>query len=220
MYKINEIFESLQGEGAFTGLPSVFLRLQGCLVGCAWCDTKQTWETRSEDETSFEEIIEKKTDSPLWAKTTTETLLSHIHHAFKAKHLVITGGEPCMVDLRPLTEAFELKGYRCQIETSGTYPIKASQNAWVTVSPKVGMRGKRPILQEALERANEIKHPVGTDSDIENLKDLLKQIDIKDKIISVQPISQKEKATSLCIEMCLKYNWRLSLQTHKYLRIA
>ncbi len=43
-YPINEMFQTLQGEGYFTGVPAIFIRLQGCPVGCAWCDTKHTWE--------------------------------------------------------------------------------------------------------------------------------------------------------------------------------
>ena len=44
IYPVNEIFQSIQGEATFTGTPSIFVRLQGCPVGCAWCDTKHTWE--------------------------------------------------------------------------------------------------------------------------------------------------------------------------------
>ena len=43
-YPINEMFQTLQGEGYFTGVPAIFIRLQGCPVGCAWCDTKHTWD--------------------------------------------------------------------------------------------------------------------------------------------------------------------------------
>ena len=42
-YPINEIFQTIQGEGVFTGLPAIFVRLQGCPVGCPWCDTRHTW---------------------------------------------------------------------------------------------------------------------------------------------------------------------------------
>ena len=42
-YPINEMFQTLQGEGYFTGVPAIFIRLQGCPVGCAWCDTKHTY---------------------------------------------------------------------------------------------------------------------------------------------------------------------------------
>ncbi|EBW9852653.1 7-carboxy-7-deazaguanine synthase QueE, partial [Salmonella enterica subsp. enterica serovar Typhimurium] len=49
-YPINEMFQTLQGEGYFTGVPAIFIRLQGCPVGCAWCDTKHTWDKLSDRE--------------------------------------------------------------------------------------------------------------------------------------------------------------------------
>lgn len=52
-YPINEMFQTLQGEGFYTGVPAIFIRLQGCPVGCSWCDTKHTWETRADRETSL-----------------------------------------------------------------------------------------------------------------------------------------------------------------------
>lgn len=51
-YPINEMFQTLQGEGYFTGVPAIFIRLQGCPVGCAWCDTKHT-EKLEDREVSF-----------------------------------------------------------------------------------------------------------------------------------------------------------------------
>lgn len=126
-----------------------------------------------------------------------------------------------MHDLFPLTEALENAGYQCQIETSGTYRIQASENTWVTVSPKIAMKGKLPVLPEALARANEIKHPVGTEKDIDLLDALLAGASLRsDVTIALQPISQKPRATSLCIDTCIARNWRLSVQTHKYLAIA
>ncbi|USH03770.1 7-carboxy-7-deazaguanine synthase QueE [Grimontia kaedaensis] len=220
MYNVNEIFETIQGEGTFTGVPSVFVRLQGCPVGCPWCDTRQTWDTLPADERDFGTIITKNGDSPLWTQVTAEEVLTHLQASYSAKHVVITGGEPCMFDLLPLTSLLESEGYRCQIETSGTYAVKATPNTWVTVSPKINMRGKLPVLAEALQRANEIKHPVGTETDIEKLDDLLKDTDLTGKEVALQPISQKARATNLCIEVCIKRNWRLSIQTHKYLEIA
>lgn len=222
MYKVNEIFQTIQGEGVFTGVPAVFIRLQVCPVGCSWCDTKQTWQALAEDECSFEQIIVKQEDSPSWTHVTAGQIIAmYQQQAFTARHIVITGGEPCLYDLVPLTEAFELLGCRCQIETSGTYPVKATDNTWVTVSPKVAMKGKLDILDEALARANEIKHPVGTSKDIEQLQSLLARgVVTADATIALQPISQKPRATELCIETCIENNWRLSIQTHKYLSIA
>ncbi len=216
------MFETIQGEGSFTGVPAVFVRLQECPVGCAWCDTKQTWKSEIEDEQSFEQIILKTGDSPYWCSASAQQVVDmYLAQGYSAKHIVITGGEPCVYDLVPLTEAFESIGCRCQIETSGTFDIKATPNTWVTVSPKVAMKGKLPVVESALLRANEIKHPVATDKDIENLEQLLRSAKVlPDTVIALQPISQKPRATQLCIDTCIKNNWRLSVQTHKYLSIA
>lgn len=58
-YPINEMFQTLQGEGYFTGVPAIFIRLQGCPVGCAWCDTKHTWDKLADREVSLFSILAK-----------------------------------------------------------------------------------------------------------------------------------------------------------------
>lgn len=222
MYKINEVFETIQGEGVFTGVPAIFVRLQVCPVGCAWCDTKQTWSADPQDFTSLDQVMAKTSDSPLWTNLDAQGVVNLLQdQGYTARHVVITGGEPCIYDLVPLTEALEKAGFRCQIETSGTSEVQATDNTWVTVSPKINMKAKLPVLTSALMCADEIKHPVGTEKDIEQLDQLLTGISLKpDVSIALQPISQKPRATALCIETCIKRNWRLSIQTHKYLAIA
>ncbi|ASU22192.1 7-carboxy-7-deazaguanine synthase QueE [Vibrio qinghaiensis] len=222
MYKINEMFETIQGEGVYTGVPSVFIRLQECPVGCAWCDTKQTWDATPQDKRPINEVLTKTQDSPAWCSVSADELvLLYKKQGYNAKHIVITGGEPCIYDLRSLAQAFEAMGCHIQIETSGTFPVQTSADTWVTVSPKVAMKGKLPVLDSALLRANEIKHPVATAKDIEQLDALLLRAQVPDStVIALQPISQKERATQLCIETCIARNWRLSIQTHKYLSIA
>mgnify|MGYP001942468125 CR=1 FL=1 len=222
MYKINEVFETIQGEGVFTGVPAIFVRLQVCPVGCSWCDTKQTWTAETEDLVSVERIMVKTEDSPLWTQLDANGIIKLlIDQGYTAKHVVITGGEPCIYDLRPLTIALEKAGFNCQIETSGTSEILASDQTWVTVSPKINMKAKLPVLPSALARANEIKHPVGTHKDIEQLDTLLAPVTLRNDVtIALQPISQKPRATELCIATCIARNWRLSIQTHKYLAIA
>lgn len=216
------MFETIQGEGVFTGVPAVFVRLQECPVGCAWCDTKQTWEANEQDQQSFDQIIVKTGDSPNWCSASAQQIIAmYQSQGYTAKHIVITGGEPCIYDLVPLTQAFEEIGCQCQIETSGTFKVRATKDTWVTVSPKVAMKGKLPVIESALLRANEIKHPVATDKDIENLDQLLQSANVPEStVIALQPISQKPRATQLCIDTCVARNWRLSIQTHKYLSIA
>ncbi|ELU1438649.1 7-carboxy-7-deazaguanine synthase QueE [Providencia alcalifaciens] len=220
-YPINEIFQTIQGEGVFTGVPAVFIRLQGCPVGCSWCDTKQTWDKEPAKETTLGDIALKTQDSDWWAMSDADGLVQLMQKSgFTAKHIVITGGEPCIYDLTSLTEALEKQGYQCQIETSGTYPVQCTEETWVTVSPKVGMKGGLKVLSQAVDRANEIKHPVAREKDIEALERILalRTVDVP-PIVALQPISQKATATKLCIDTCIQRNWRLSIQTHKYLDI-
>ena len=220
LYKINELFETIQGEGSFTGQPSIFIRLQGCPVACSWCDTKHTWQVELSDEVTREVMLAKSQETPQWANFSVEQILALItERGYKAKHIVITGGEPCMVDLTHLCHAFDELGYSTQVETSGTFEIKVSDKCWVTVSPKVNMRGGYPILNSAMMRADEIKHPIATEQHIDDLKVLLAEHAITNTPIYLQPISQKARATQLAIETCIANNWRLSVQVHKYLGI-
>ncbi len=221
-YPINEIFQTFQGEGFFTGVPAIFIRLQGCPVMCSWCDTKYTWDQEDHLEVDIKKILLKKESNSEWSGVTAQRLLTVIRQeGFSAHHIVITGGEPCIYDLLPLTVSLEQKGYSCQIETSGTYEIYCSAKTWVTISPKVNMRSDMKVLNQALQRADEVKYPVARARDIEVLDALLSTLhDQKQRIIALQPISQKKEATSLCMSICIERNWRLSIQMHKYLNIS
>jgi 7-carboxy-7-deazaguanine synthase len=221
-YPINEMFQTLQGEGVYTGVPAIFIRLQGCPVGCSWCDTKHTWEKDQAKLQPIAAILTKTAENDQWASVTVEAILQLFSsQGFTAKHVVITGGEPAIYDLIPLTTALAVAGYSSQIETSGTHPINVSSACWVTVSPKVNMRGGYDVLPSALARANEIKHPVARPRDIDELDLLLQQLPSNcTPVIALQPISCKKSATELCIKTCIARNWRFSMQTHKYLNIA
>tara|TARA_Y100000588_G_scaffold133899_1_gene147185 strand:- start:93990 stop:94655 length:666 start_codon:yes stop_codon:yes gene_type:complete len=220
LYQINEIFETIQGEASYTGTPSIFVRLQGCPVGCAWCDTKQTWDASDSYVVSLEQTVEKKADSQHWAHASAEDVLALFQQrGYLAKHVVITGGEPCLFDLNPLCELLHEHGYSTQIETSGTFAIKAPAQTWVTVSPKINMRGGYDVLASAMQRADEIKHPVAMQKHVDELEALFAQTGVAPKLVYLQPISQKAKATKLAIDTCIQKNWRLSVQVHKYIGI-
>jgi 7-carboxy-7-deazaguanine synthase len=219
-YKINELFETIQGEGSFTGQPSIFIRLQGCPVACSWCDTKHTWAINLEDQIPTNTMLNKAQESDHWSELSVEDILQVIgQQGYKAKHIVITGGEPAMFDLTPLCLALEQQGYSCQIETSGTFDIQTSDKCWVTVSPKINMKGGYEVLSSAMHRANEIKHPIATEQHVDDLKALLNEHQIINTQVYLQPISQKKRATELAIKTCIENNWRLSVQVHKYLGI-
>jgi 7-carboxy-7-deazaguanine synthase len=215
------MFETIQGEGAYTGIPSVFVRLQGCPVGCPWCDTKHTWEIKSDLSVSSEDVIAKSSESETYFASNEENLLSLFkREGYVAKHVVITGGEPCMYDLRPLTTMLHENGFTTQIETSGTFEVLCDSRTYVTVSPKINMKGGYDVLVSALERANEIKHPIAMQKHIDELDALLSKVSSLDgKQVCLQPISQQKRATELAVSTCIERNWRLSLQTHKYIGI-
>lgn len=216
---VNEIFETMQGEAKWTGTPSVFVRLQGCPVGCPWCDTKHTWyQHGSVQEITHLEMQNKSEDSDKYAVMEVDDLVVMILR-YRAKHVVITGGEPAMYDLRELSNKLMAAGRTVQLETSGTSEIKIDPCAFVTVSPKCSMPGGLTVRWDAIDRADEIKHPVGKERDIENLKTLLTMYEVKNKPVWLQPLSQAEKATALCVEAATVNGWRVSIQVHKYMGV-
>ncbi|MNH01715.1 7-carboxy-7-deazaguanine synthase [compost metagenome] len=190
-------------------------------MGCPWCDTRHTWVVDPAREVGSSEVLDRSNESDGWSKMSTAQILASFETlGYRARHVVLTGGEPCLYDLHELSAALLAAGYQVQIETSGTSEIQTHDDTWVTVSPKIGMKGGLPVLVSALERANEIKHPVATERHIEELDALLATASLRpDVMIALQPISQKPRATELAMATCIARNWRLSIQTHKYLNI-
>lgn len=212
-YPVNELFVTIQGEGSFTGTPATFVRLQGCPVGCAWCDTKHTWSLDEAKSVSLEQVLEKDAHADeSFAWCTVEEILD----ATEVHHVVLTGGEPCLYDLLPLTTALIEAGRSVQVETSGTHEVRVHPETFITVSPKVGMPGGMMVLASALLRASEIKMPVGRMRDIEVLAELL--LSVPDDVpVWLQPLSQSPTATGLCTQQAIARGWSLSVQTHKYI---
>ena len=103
--RVSELFHSLQGEGPSIGMPAHFLRLQGCAVGCAWCDTKYTWEESGGAAQPIAEVFDA------------------LDALGAAALLVVTGGEPLAHDgIAPLLRAALARWDRVEVETSGLEP--------------------------------------------------------------------------------------------------
>lgn len=215
---VNELFETMQGEAAFTGSPAVFVRLQKCPVGCPWCDTKHTWTAEPANEIAFGAMVAKVDDAPTYARATPSELANWLLLNTRARHIVLTGGEPALYDLTEVTGLLLEAGRMVQIETSGTSPVRVHPGAWVTVSPKIGMPGGLRVRPDALARANEIKMPVGKQADVDKLLAFLTENPV-DAVVWLQPLSQNEKATELCLRAATEHGWRVSIQTHKFLGV-
>lgn len=215
---INEVFETLQGEATYTGTPSLFIRLQGCGVGCPWCDTKHTWRLDPRDEISAEAMAAKVEDGQSYAGLTVDELVA-LALSYRARHVVITGGEPCAYDLAPFTKALLRVGRTVQVETSGTQEIRVADGVWVTLSPKIDMPGGFSVREDAMQRADEIKMPVGKPADMEKLAGLLGSCDGLKADVWLQPLSRSPKATTYCIEQATALGYRVSIQTHAFIGV-
>lgn len=212
---VNEIFQSIQGEARWAGTPSVFIRLQGCAVGCPWCDTKHTWALDPRDEISVAAMRVKEADASTYARMSVADLTSVVE-GFQARHVVITGGEPCDYDLRAFTEAVLASGRTVQIETSGTARVRAAGGVWVTVSPKLDMPGGLLVRDDALTRADEWKIPVGKQADVDRALAFLEGKP-RPAEIWLQPLSRNPKATELCIAEATRLGFKVSVQIHAFL---
>jgi 7-carboxy-7-deazaguanine synthase len=212
MILVSEVFQTIQGEATHAGKPSVFVRLQYCPVGCPWCDTKYTWSKDKADEPK--ESIFTRQEANGGIEWPDRELIDAIAARYTARHLVLTGGEPCAQGIFDLLSYAQASGFTTQVETSGTFEVVVPESTFVTVSPKINMAGGRVVLRESLLRANEVKHPVGRLADVENLDALLDGW--KPPVVWLQPLSQSEKATQVCVDVCMERNWRISIQLHKY----
>lgn len=196
VYPVMEHFYTLQGEGYYAGQAAYFIRLGGCDVGCVWCDVKDSWDAEAHPLMSTEEIVSIASGHP-------------------GRIAVITGGEPCMHDLRPLCDALHQAGFRTHIETSGAHPLSGDLD-WITLSPK---KFKAP-LDDCMKKADELKVIVYNRSDFQWAEQHAAMVSEHCRLYLQPEWSRRDQVTPLIIDYIRQHpRWQLSLQTHKYINI-
>ena len=193
---VMEHFYTLQGEGSHSGRAAYFIRLAGCDVGCVWCDVKESWNISPDQYMSIDSILEAV------GQTATD-------------FVVITGGEPTMHDLSPLTSALKNAGYEIAIETAGVNPL-LGQIDWYCFSPK---KFKAPC-DEAYQKAAELKVVIFHKSDFEWAEKHASLVN-SNCLLYLQPEWSKQEQLLPVIIDYVKSNpkWKVSLQTHKFMNI-
>ena len=190
-----EAFYTLQGEGYHKGSAAYFIRIGGCDVGCHWCDVKESWDAERHPATPIASIV---SEAKKYANT-----------------VVVTGGEPLMWNMEPLTQALKLNGCATHIETSGAYPL-SGQWDWFCLSPK---KNKLP-LEEAYARADELKVIVHNKDDFRFAEEQAKKVNESCKLFLQPEWSKRDQMMPLMVDYVLENpHWKVSLQTHKYLNI-
>ena len=195
MYKINEIFYSLQGEGFHSGTPTVFVRFSGCNLHCHFCDTQH----QAGEVMSLQDIVDEINCYP------------------QAHLLVLTGGEPSLfIDEAFVAELKQKTGKTIAVETNGTRTLPINLD-WVTLSPKTAFEGgdAEPCIVNCCDELKVVW--LG--------QDLAQYDGIEAKYRYLQPCfvedeGQRKANMQACVEAVKAYpGWRLSLQIHRILGI-
>jgi len=212
---IVEIFETLQGEGPFSGTPAVFIRTKDCSLACSFCDT------------NFSE------GENMWIYDIIDEVgrIALPNHNGK-RLVVITGGEPLIwFGITDLIDSLLDKGYAVQIETCGA--IYNSELPWLNAFFFVVCSPKTPKLNANIEmNADAFKYIItdGEVSEEDGLPNKSTQIKGKDCILARPPESvpvyltpcdphEDDAAykanTDQAIDSCKKFGYTLNLQLHK-----
>lgn len=192
-YPIVEVFESIQGEGAFLGLGASFIRLAGCNLRCSWCDTKHSFDVQAASLLSVDAIL------GTWR--------------FTQPLVVITGGEPTLHDLGPMVRALKKLGKYVTLETNGTNPVPDEWGIdWVTVSPKPGSNYAINC------RADELKYVVDDDFEIGVIQ--TERVPLRHIYLQVESGRPESAARAFTlVTMNPDLQLRVGVQLHKILHV-
>ena len=194
VFPIVEIFHSVQGEGHHTGTSSVFIRFGRCNLRCPWCDTE------------FDE----------WEDMTLGQVIDEVSK-FDCDRIILTGGEPALQDLPTLCGALGTLGYHISIETNGTVAIPEGIVDWICVSPKDQEYPEVAIRQR---EGDELK-VVYTGQDLsmyDSLRDGFDHLYLQPCYDESQGVEWNGLNFHEVFELVRsRPEWRLSLQTHKWM---
>ncbi|MDE0953917.1 MAG: radical SAM protein [Candidatus Poseidoniales archaeon] len=196
LYPIVEIFHSVQGEGYHCGIPSIFIRFGRCNLRCPWCDT----------------------DFDVWTDMNIGDIVNELSK-YDCDRIILTGGEPALQDLMTLSAYLKPLDYYLSIETNGTIQIPTGVIDWICVSPKD---------QEYADL--KIKQRVGDELKVVYMGQNLSMYDeLKEGFehLFLQPLYDEGQSTEwngMSFHSTfdkVRYNpeWRLSLQTHKWMGV-
>lgn len=192
--RIKEIFYSLQGEGAHTGRPAVFVRFSGCNLRCPFCDT----DFRGGDDYTEDELI------------------GEIRKYGPCRFVVFTGGEPTLQLTDSLIDRLHGEGYYLAMETNGTREYPSGLD-WITISPKTDFCGgsslypNKRVADEVKVVYNGENEPLRYES-AGNLK-YIQPCDTGDPVMNREIIGRG-------VEWLKGHpDWRLSLQTQKIINM-
>lgn len=193
---IMEEFYSLQGEGYHTGKPAFFLRVGGCDVGCFFCDVKESWNAAKHTLTPTDEVVARIARNPSGA-------------------VVVTGGEPLLYNMNYLCDELHKLGFLLFLETSGSEPLSGFWD-WICLSPK---KDSAP-LPELLEVANELKVIIFNEDDFAWAEMNCAKVNEKCLLYLQPEWSNAKKMMQPIVDYALNNpKWRVSIQSHKYMKI-
>lgn len=219
MLRIAEIFRSIQGEGLYTGTPSVFVRTSGCNLRCWYCDTPYTSWTPEGELRSWQSVLAEINE-------------------FATEHVVLTGGEPLLQpDIVPLSQALREAGYFVTVETAGTVVQPVSADL-MSISPKLAnstpssersplwsrrheeLRERPEVMRQLLWMApSQVKFVIDSPADLADVERFLTEIpEILPEQVWLMPQGITPEAVlergSWLAEQAVKRGWRYCPRLH------
>jgi organic radical activating enzyme len=193
---VMEEFYTLQGEGFNTGKAAYFVRVGGCDVGCAWCDSKESWNAELFPPVPVTEVVQRAAKTP-------------------SKTMVVTGGEPSLYPLDILTQALKENNITAMVETSGVHPLSGEWD-WICLSPKKNS----PPQQAIYSRALELKVVIQKEADLQWAEKNAALVSPECHLFLQPEWSVADQIMEMLTNYVMQHpQWRISLQAHKYMRI-